>query len=140
MAVKPIGMQLRLWGSPSITAAASEASKNTSKNSCRAHQKGLWAEHKVIQALQSRGWRLKWHRCKTPFAEIDLAFQKENRLLVVEVKSVRRRSDCALWTLKSGQIARLRRATEWLLELGYEAQLVLVLVDARGRLHFTQDF
>lgn len=43
-----------------------------------------------------RGWILKKHRYRTPFGECDLLFQKENYLLMIEVKSLSRVDDSFL--------------------------------------------
>lgn len=46
------------------------------------------AEAQVIALLQKRGWELQFQRARTAVAEVDLIFQKDNRLQLIEVKSL----------------------------------------------------
>ncbi len=52
------------------------------------HRRGLESEIKVIKNLQSQNWKLLAHRTKTIFAEIDLIFQQNKEILLIEVKSL----------------------------------------------------
>ena len=53
---------------------------------------GSWAEQQALQQLEAQGWRLldrNWH-CR--WGELDLVLERQQQLLVVEVKG--RRSGC----------------------------------------------
>lgn len=64
----------------------SPALKNT-LNSYNQNE-GLKSETKVIEYFQKRKWCLLFHRAKTKIAEIDLIFQKSNKIKLVEVKKL----------------------------------------------------
>ena len=51
---------------------------------------GGWAEQQALQQLEAQGWRLldrNWH---CPLGELDLVLERQQLLLVVEVKGVAR--------------------------------------------------
>lgn len=50
--------------------------------------KGFYSEQKVIDELSFHGWTLQFQRLVTEIAEIDLIFQKENQIYLVEVKTL----------------------------------------------------
>lgn len=49
---------------------------------------GYSAEQAVVILLQKRNWILEFQRLKTKFAEIDLVFSKEDKVLLLEVKKL----------------------------------------------------
>lgn len=51
-------------------------------------QRGYQAELRVIELLKTKGWLLSFHRLKTKIAEIDLVFEKKNKILLIEVKTL----------------------------------------------------
>ena len=63
---------------------ASVALRNTSKSQLS----GYRAELNVIRLLQSENWVLCFHGLKTTIAEIDLIFEKNDQVLLVEVKTL----------------------------------------------------
>lgn len=95
------------------------------------HLKGLNSEHKVILELQKQGWKLLHHRFKTRLAEIDLIFQKNNELKIIEVKSVANR-DFVAYRVSRGQKQRLVRVYHYFQQryaLDITLQLALVPLD-----------
>jgi Holliday junction resolvase-like predicted endonuclease len=52
------------------------------------HQLGLIAEYNVKKLLETKGWILILHRFKTRAGEIDLIFEKEEKILLIEVKKL----------------------------------------------------
>jgi Holliday junction resolvase-like predicted endonuclease len=68
------------------------------------HAKGINSELKVIEHLKRQGWRLLQHRFKTRLAEIDLIFQKDGLLRIIEVKSV------SSWDFVSYRISKKQKA------------------------------
>ncbi len=42
----------------------------------------------VINLLEKNNWILAFHRLKTPIAEIDLIFEKDEQVLLIEVKTL----------------------------------------------------
>ena len=52
------------------------------------HHSGFAAEFNVQKLLETKGWKLIFHRFKTKVCEIDLVFEKENKILLVEVKKL----------------------------------------------------
>ena len=66
---------------------ASAELKNTSAKT-PAQRAGLYAEEQVANLLQKHNWELIFHRLKTPIAEIDLVFEKDDKIILVEVKTL----------------------------------------------------
>ena len=54
-------------------------------------RKGCWGEERVLSLLRRRGWQLVRQRWSCRYGELDLVLEKQQRLLVVEVKSRRSR-------------------------------------------------
>ena len=46
------------------------------------------AEAKVVRLLETKNWNLVFHRLRTKIAEVDLIFEKENQILLIEVKTL----------------------------------------------------
>lgn len=67
------------------------------------HSKGLNSELRVIKQLQDLGWKLLNHRFKTKFAEVDLVFKKQNRVRIIEVKSV------SSWDFASARLGKKQK-------------------------------
>lgn len=100
--------KFRKWALANGIGKVSEGSKNTSlkklclsektpenanqpgskKPSSRWAQKGICSEQQVIKHLCSWGWEFQFQRLVTHIAEIDLIFQKENRVCLIEVKTL----------------------------------------------------
>lgn len=100
------------------------------------HVKGLNSEFKVIQLLQNQGWRLLQHRFKTKLAEVDLIFQKEGCLRVVEVKSVSN-WDFVSYRVSKKQKDRLIRVFHYFQQrYSQDILLELALVPADGDILF----
>ena len=58
----------------------------------KSQRSGGWAEQQALQQLEAQGWRLldrNWH-CR--WGELDLVLERQQQLLVVEVKG--RRTGC----------------------------------------------
>ena len=53
-----------------------------------AQERGIWAEEVAMNYYLEQGYKLKGHRVKTLFAEIDLVFEKSNKVTLVEVKTL----------------------------------------------------
>lgn len=88
-------------------------SKNTSSKSPTYAQKiGLCAEENVIKLLISKNWSLCYRRLKTKIAEIDLVFEKTERLqtevLLIEVKRLNE-SWRAFERIHSKQLIKLQK-------------------------------
>jgi Holliday junction resolvase-like predicted endonuclease len=49
---------------------------------------GRNCEQKVIKHFTEKGWTLQFQRAKTSIAEVDLIFQRDRRICLVEVKSL----------------------------------------------------
>ncbi len=94
------------------------------------YQSGLEAETFVALYYQKKGFRLLRQRWQTPFAEVDLIFERShqpNKLLLVEVK--KRKSEAFRHVaLSASQRLRLIRVVIWLSELGYQVESHLVFV------------
>jgi putative endonuclease len=77
---------------------------------------GGWAEQRALRLLRSRGWQLRARNWRCRWGELDLVLEKQQRLLLVEVKG--RRSGLDGWgvaALQRGQRRRLDRAWQcWL--------------------------
>jgi Holliday junction resolvase-like predicted endonuclease len=82
--------EFRKWVLASGIVKALPASKSTSAKTANsfALTSGLLAEVQVIKLLMKNGWSLSFHRLKTRIAEIDLIFEKRNKILLVEVKTL----------------------------------------------------
>ena len=86
---------------------------------------GDWAEQRIVDLLQQRGWQLldrQWH-CR--WGELDLILHKQERLLLVEVKARRAGS------LDGGGVAALGRSKRLRLERSWNCWLA---AHARWRL------
>ena len=102
------------------------------------HVKGLNSEHKVIRHLQNQGWKLLQHRFKTKLAEIDLIFQKNNELRMVEVKSVSN-WDFVSYRVSRSQKQRLIRVYHYFQRrYALDISLELALVPADGDILFIE--
>jgi len=98
---------------------------------------GRRAEEMVAAAMAARGWNCLARNLRTPYAEVDLVFEKPGELLLlIEVKARSSRG----WLgpedhLGPAQRRRLFRAAEWLLrrQTGVARwRLDLALVDLLG--------
>ena len=49
---------------------------------------GFQSEQKVLQYLQKNGWQLVFQNLKTVLAEIDLIVQKNEKVVLIEVKKI----------------------------------------------------
>ena len=97
--------------------------------------KGCWGEERVLRLLQRRGWQLVSQRWSCRYGELDLVLEKQQRLLVVEVKSRRSRGldHWGLCAFNKGKKLRLIRAIGCLLATHpyfaeHSLELVLALV------------
>jgi Holliday junction resolvase-like predicted endonuclease len=54
----------------------------------KSQHSGLNAERAVMYKLTSEGWDLVLQRARTSIGEIDLIFEKKDRLLLIEVKKL----------------------------------------------------
>lgn len=66
--------------SPAFTVKPSVGSKNISK--------GLKCEETVMYHFTQMGWKCIGHRKKLFFSEVDLVLAKDNKILLIEVKSL----------------------------------------------------
>lgn len=76
--------------------------------------RGQRAEALALLALLLRGYRPVARNLKTPVGEIDLVVRRGRVLAVIEVKTRGTFADAAE-SIRPEQQARIRRATEWLL-------------------------
>jgi Holliday junction resolvase-like predicted endonuclease len=114
-----------------------------------AYDRGLWAEWMACQHYLKAGWRLMNHRHETPFAEIDLLFERrrplpfarvKREMLIVEVKS----GGLGEWThfrVRARQKQRLRAARAhleacWRCDVG----LTLAVVSHCGKVEALDEF
>ena len=74
-------------------------------------QWGAWAEQRVTDLLQGRGWCQLERNWVCRWGELDLVMTKGDRLLVVEVKG-RRSTRWALAAVDRGKRRRLARAID----------------------------
>ena len=72
---------------------------------------GAWAEQRVTDLLQRRGWCQLERNWACRWGELDLVMTKGDRLLVVEVKG-RRSTRLALAAVDRGKRRRLARAID----------------------------
>jgi|GEM_PF-4723237 len=118
-------------------AKASEELKNTSVNYSKSQALGYRAEQNVIKLLQSENWILCFHRLKTDIAEIDLIFEKNNKVLLIEVKTLNN-SWRAFERIQKKQLSKLQS------NLGlfsrqfhaYEFHAYVAWVDPQNRISF----
>lgn len=93
---------------------------------------------KVIHQLQSQGWKMLGHRFKTKIAEIDLIFQKERCLRLVEVKSVSDWNFVA-YRVSKKQKQRLIRVFHYFQQrYSLDIQMDLALVPPDGEILFIE--
>ena len=98
-------------------------------------RKGCWGEERVLRLLQRQGWKLVNKRWSCRYGELDLVLEKQQRLLVVEVKS-RRSRGLDHWGLKAfnktKQLRLMRAFGCWLAThpcfAEHRLELVLALV------------
>src|ERR1700692_1128727 len=70
----------------SCTVAASAASKSTS---CKAHQKGEWAEELVARFFVAKQYIILKRRWRTPYAELDLVVENSrHEIWIIEIKTL----------------------------------------------------
>ncbi|MBC7420683.1 MAG: YraN family protein [Bdellovibrio sp.] len=64
--------------------------KSTSQNPHykKSQSLGLAAEVSVIEKMKHNSWSLSFQRARTKIAEIDLIFEKQNRVALIEVKAL----------------------------------------------------
>ena len=85
----------------------------------------------MLRLLRKRGWQLVSQRWSCRYGELDLVLEKQQRLLVVEVKSrhCRGLDHCGLSAFNKGKRLRLLRAIRcWLASHPYFAEHSLELV------------
>ena len=94
-------------------------------------RKGCWGEERVLRLLRRRGWQLVSQRWSCRYGELDLVLEKQQRLLVVEVKS-RRCRGLDQWGLrafnKRKQLRLMRAIACWQETHPYFAEHSLELV------------
>ena len=97
------------------------------------------SELAVIGVYEQAGARFVDQRFVTPFGEIDLAFEKDGVLILVEVKSV---GDCGFAEIRLGarQKRRLINTAEFFLSYLSEVELRLALVDSRNKVQIFDEF
>ena len=87
--------------------------------------------------LQSKGWKLIFHRLKTKVSEIDLVFEKENKILLIEVKNLTER-----WRVFQRITPRQQlklKANQLLFHLnfkGIEVRAYVAWVDQKNKISF----
>ncbi|MGZ3690460.1 MAG: YraN family protein [Pseudobdellovibrio sp.] len=52
------------------------------------YRRGFNAEMAVVKLLTAENWQFIFYRLKTTISEIDLVFEKNNKILLIEVKSL----------------------------------------------------
>ena len=88
----------------------------------------------MAHSFFKQGYRLRAHRCRTPFAEVDLVMQKEGQVLLIEVKRAQGFSH-----LSQRQRARLLRAlNHYMREVG-EVRVHLALVNSEANVEVIED-
>lgn len=100
------------------------------------HLKGLSAEAQVVRHYERIGATVKYTRWKGQSGELDLVFEHQQTLLIVEVKSSETHAKAAD-LLSAAQIQRLRCTTEEFLATCANGQLTdirmdVALVNAQG--------
>lgn len=77
---------------------------------CRAHQRGVEAEERVLRHYLDKNHVFLGQRLRTPFAEVDLLFRTpEGHVLMVEVKAISS-ADFQIYRISQRQKQRLLRA------------------------------
>lgn len=100
------------------------------------HLKGLASERFVENDLIKKGWQVVLKRNKSPFAEIDLLMQKNNKFMIVEVKSISN-PEFVFCRLGHKQKQRLLRACEYFIQkMEIPVDIKLAIVDSRGRIEY----
>lgn len=113
-------------------------SENIKKNAIRSAS-GTKAEDLVVKHFKNSGADLVGQRFKTPFAEVDLLFEKSGVFYMVEVK----KADLNLFSrplIGNKQIVRLRRAFVFLQSKFPEIKALLAIVSQHGRIQYIDDF
>jgi putative endonuclease len=117
--------------SPKSTDGLSQGSKNTFK--------GIWAEDIAKKYYLDLGLQWVTSRYKTPFAEVDLIFKDQNKILVlIEVKSLINQ-DYLGTRLGLNQKKRLGRAIQYFSEKGNLCRFELAVVSQQGRVQTFSD-
>lgn len=105
----------------------------------KAQSSGLRCEVAVIQVMKHNHWELAYQRAKTEVAEIDLMFGKENKIALIEVKSLNnswrafdRISDSQVQKLKANQLFLANSFKE------FKFFASLCWVDGRGKVYFVE--
>jgi putative endonuclease len=113
-------------------------SENIKKNAIRS-AKGTNAEALVIKHFKNSGADLVGQRFKTPFAEVDLLFEKSGTFYMVEVK----KADLQLFSrqlIGKKQLNRLRRAFVFLQSKFPQIKALLAIVSQHGVIQYIDDF
>ena len=128
--------KFRHWVRRSGIAKVSAASKSTSGNS---QSRGFRAELCVIRLLQTKNWTLCFQGLKTIIAEIDLIFEKEDQILLIEVKTLNddwrafeRIQDKQLMNLQKNYILLSRKFTH------LKFRVFVAWVDSQNRVSFVE--
>ena len=118
------------------TVEASKASKNFST-----HSRGLTSEERVVDFYRRRDFVLLRQRQRHKFAEIDLIFQKNKKLILVEVKTLAD-SEFVQWKVSQRQRQRLSNAFHYYLHKypELEVECHMVTVDHSGHIQVYDDF
>ena len=85
-----------------------KVSAELKSTSGKSQSSGYLAELNVIKLLQSNNWILCFQGFKTPIAEIDLIFEKENEILLIEVKTLNN-SWRAFQRIENKQLSKLQK-------------------------------
>lgn len=100
------------------------------------HQKGLRSELLVEIDLRGKGWRVVAKRFKSPFAEIDLIVEKNQTVMIIEIKSVSN-SHFLNFRLSRDQRQRLARAHQYFTEKWENpVEFQLAFVDPKGKIDY----
>jgi len=102
---------------------------------CSSHSRGLECEDVVLNYF-SKQYDLLTQRGKTPFGEVDLILkhQSNNKILVIEVKSISNRNLLSFRVTRN-QKQRLSRSFLYLIQKyhGYDLEFVYAFVDLKNR-------
>ena len=102
------------------------------------HVKGLESERRVIEHLKKQNWLLVHHRFKTRLAEVDLIFQKNDQIRIIEVKSISS-WDFIAYRISKKQKQRLIRVYDFFQRhFQHEILLELALVPVDGDILFIE--
>jgi len=100
--------------------------------------RGLYCEKITAQKLIQHSFKLLGHRVRTPYAELDLIFFKNDAVHIVEVKSFD--SSWSERALSRRQALRLESARQKLsLELNVDVYLHLAVVDFKNKINFFEN-